>query len=65
MSDIKSGKPDSRQLSRRRFITDTAQAACAVSLLGLGLSWTAEKSAAHDIQPIATTRQPAGHMIND
>ncbi|WP_067517122.1 ferredoxin-type protein NapG [Endozoicomonas ascidiicola] len=61
MSDIKSGKPDSRQLSRRRFITDTAQAACAVSLLGLGLSWTAEKSAAHAAQVL----RPPGALPED
>ncbi|CAM3544295.1 ferredoxin-type protein NapG [Parendozoicomonas haliclonae] len=37
-----------KSLARRRFLTDTAQAACATGLLGLGLTYVAEKSKAHD-----------------
>ncbi len=50
----KTVKPTS--LSRRRFMTDTAQAACAVSLLGLGLTFVAERSGVHAAQVL---RPPA------
>ncbi|WP_281646778.1 ferredoxin-type protein NapG [Parendozoicomonas sp. Alg238-R29] len=36
-----------KAITRRRFLTDTAQAACATGLLGLGLTFIAEKSKVH------------------
>ncbi len=44
MSKNKPSQHDNGTVSRRRFIAGTAQAACAVSLLGLGLSWVGSKS---------------------
>ncbi|WP_461534678.1 ferredoxin-type protein NapG [Spongorhabdus nitratireducens] len=55
------GKTAGRNVSRRRFLTETAQAACAVGLLGLGLTFVAEKSRVHAAQVL----RPPGALPED
>ncbi|MCL6268916.1 ferredoxin-type protein NapG [Sansalvadorimonas sp. 2012CJ34-2] len=50
-----------KTLSRRRFLTGTAQAACATGLLGLGLTYIAEKSKVHAAQAL----RPPGALPED
>ncbi len=61
MSKNKPSQHDSRTVSRRRFIAGTAQAACAFSLLGLGLSWVGSKSSS----PAAQALRPPGALPED
>ncbi|WP_066015100.1 ferredoxin-type protein NapG [Endozoicomonas atrinae] len=61
MSKNKPSQHDSRTISRRRFIAGTAQAACAVSLLGLGLSWVGSKSSSPEAQAL----RPPGALPED